>query len=111
MPPKKYNIACVIMGEYKPFLIKIDNTELVGNLKNMIKEAKNALAKFDADHLKLYQVEIPKSDDMGAAVRDKMTENPVELYDLDQLDHVFVGGPKKDNGMVHIIVQPPEPGK
>jgi len=105
-----YSIACVIEGEFKPLVIKIGSKELVGTLKVMIQAAAtNTFGNVDAHHLKLYQVEISKHDNIARTATQKLAENPAELPDLDELADVFAGGPKK--GMVHIIVQRPKSGK
>jgi hypothetical protein len=105
-----YTVVCVTdKNGFKPFVIQIDSSALVGTLKKMIKDEDPSLSNIAAHHLKLYKVEIPRSEDIPAVAKNKLTENPGELPDLDEMDEVFVGGPKKR--LVHIIVQVPKSGK
>ena len=97
------------MDDFSPFMIEIEGSKLVAVLKNKIKEAQPALARFAANHLRLYRVEIPTTDDIQEAARRAIAENPTELLNVDALNDVFVGGPKRKT--IHIIVQHPKSGK
>jgi Crinkler effector protein N-terminal domain len=109
-----WTIWCVLEDEPSLFPIQVASNSPVGILKKEIKKDKKALANFDADHLRLYQVEFSQFPSMSrdarvTAIKDKLAENPPELPDLEELTDIFDGGPKKR--MVHIIVQCPNSGK
>jgi len=114
MPKKKiYTIWCVLANEGSLFSIKIESSEPVDELRKMIKDAKNALAKYDAVHLKLYHVEISDladmaRDDIVEIVEQKLSERPIELGAMKELADVFKDGVKEET---LIIVQHPNSGK
>ena len=57
-----YSLTCFLIGSDGTFQVKIDRTELVGNLKDAIKEKKPvALKDVDADQLTLYKGNIKNS--------------------------------------------------
>jgi Crinkler effector protein N-terminal domain len=59
-----YKLLCIVIGEKAPFSIKIDDTELVDDLKDAIKKKKeHTLGAFDADALNLYKINVNISND------------------------------------------------
>jgi Crinkler effector protein N-terminal domain len=105
-----YTVLCVVEGEVSPFQVEIASSHRVDGLKNRIYRAtKDRFAHIDACHLRLYHVEISVHDDMAKAVKHKLTENPAALLAWKKLADVFKDDVKEET--VHIIVQPPKPGK
>jgi len=104
-----YTIFCFLIGEDSAFPIEIERNKTFGHLKDKIKEKKgNRLANFDANELKLYQLDIIGDERLAKAVEEKLLELPDELGARKVLDQVFEDGVKEET---LIIVQPPKSGK
>ncbi|OQS02092.1 hypothetical protein THRCLA_21511 [Thraustotheca clavata] len=70
-------LVCVVVGEGRPFSVKIEENETVGDLKNLIKVENNNTISCDAKDLELYRVDglaqISKTQfDFNGAVIDDM---------------------------------------
>jgi Crinkler effector protein N-terminal domain len=59
-----YTLLCIVIGGTTPFAVKIDETQLVDELKKAIKkEAEHTCRAFDAYELTLYKINIDISND------------------------------------------------
>jgi len=58
-----YTLFCAILGQETAFLVNIDETQTVDELKKHIKAEEPALASFATDTLTLYKVDIDISND------------------------------------------------
>ncbi|KAF9986697.1 hypothetical protein BGZ65_006582 [Modicella reniformis] len=102
-------IWCVVDGESTAFSVKPKSAESVDDLKKAIKKQRpNDLAKVAADRLALWKVSIPIEDDERPISLDNLTDKK-KLKVSDKISVHFPETPA--NGIVHIIVQLPSPGK
>jgi len=111
-----YSLTCFLIGSDGTFQVKIDRTELVGNLKDAIKEKKPvALKDVDADQLTLYKINVDvNATDKNTyilAVQDisqdlSNSQKATELNPVDELSEVFETGPPPKK-KIHILVTCP----
>ncbi|KAG8754727.1 hypothetical protein FRC14_004710, partial [Serendipita sp. 396] len=106
--PAPYTIFCVFVGGSRPFLVKIDKDEPVGELQEEIKKKKPTY--FDgiyADELTLFHIELKDEERLADDSRKRLQEvpAPVPMNPLKKLVDYFPNPPPSDT--VHIIVELP----
>ena len=106
-----YTILCFLVGGRATFAVDIEQTKLVGHLKEEIKKKiPNQLNHIDPEHLTLYQVEVDASHKptyLRQLDEKTKTLDPLsELNDAEKLSSVFPEGPLEMK--IQILVQPPE---
>jgi Crinkler effector protein N-terminal domain len=100
--PADYAIFSIVVGENRPFIVDISPHKTVAHLKDAIKLKNPAFDNFAAHHLDLYLI--------NHATDGSLIEKAKELLDpMDKLNAVFRGPPL--DGIVHILVQPPQTGE
>jgi Crinkler effector protein N-terminal domain len=105
-----YTLLCIIIGETTLFSVKINETQLVDELKDAIKKkAEPKLDAFAAHELTLYQVEIDASNE---ACIEEVKSKCKNLSQLSMLNPVFELGDCFDSSgplrrAIHILVEPP----
>ena len=125
-PAMPFNLCCAILGQNTAFLLEIDKTQMVDQLKKRIKaENAHALASYDADSLVLYKVNIKiSSEEAFAQVMGKISQNTTYTEEIQVLStkpkHVLTNPTfklsryfkKRDvtKETIHILVEPP-PGE
>ena len=68
--PDIYTVGCLVIGEDVPFTVEIAKSELVGVLKQLIKEKDpDTFAGIEVNFLDLYHVEITDDDELVANVK------------------------------------------
>src|SRR5258708_27672112 len=111
-----YKLFCVVHGDENPFLVKVDSTQLVYELKEEIKAKKQTkFAKFEVDDLTLYHTDIDVSahgTHVSMAVEKKMKELKANrpLHPLPataKLSKFYKTEPPDDT--IHIVIQLPGP--
>jgi len=113
-PPHRqmsYTFLCFLIGGRATFPVDIEQTKLVGHLKEEIKKKiPNQLNHIDPEHLTLYQVEVDASHKptyLRQLDEISKTLDPLsELNDAKKLSAVFPEGPLEMK--IQILVQPPE---
>jgi hypothetical protein len=65
-----YNLSYYLVGDDKPFLVKVETTDMVGNLLYEIINAQPTLANIAPSSLKLYRAEIDDSLDHTGRIRE-----------------------------------------
>ena len=86
-----YNLCCAILGHKTAFSVDIDETRMVGELKDEIKAKKaHALSSYDADSLVLYKVNIniPDNGDNDEAYHQviaKISQNTTYTQEIQNL--------------------------
>jgi len=109
-----YTIWCIIVGETTPFLVEIDETESVDQLKKDIKQtAEPRFAAFAAVQLTLYKIDVDPTDENTyiPIVQDisqdlSNTDKATELDAVDELSEDF-GTTHPSKERIHILVVPP----
>src|SRR5258706_7335916 len=104
-----YTIFCLLEGETKPFPVRIDESQFVGDLKDRITE-KRLDVDVVAVKLELYRIDVDASD-LQKAIKDVETLAPRliptdRLNPTQKLNKVFPSGPLDDQ--IHILVRVPE---
>jgi hypothetical protein len=98
-----YSVLCVVNTEDVPFPVKIEKSEIIGQLKEEIIKKKRAFANIDSNFLDLYHVDIPDAHKMELKANiDAQTLNFPQLSSK-SLINIFPAGPKPDT--VHFIVK------
>jgi len=105
----------MILGEKIPFSVKINETQLVDELKKGIKkENENRFEGLDARDLMLYKVNVAKSDKDYRGIREAIIQGSFELKETDELepteaisDHFTDLDPPKSKA-IHIVVVAPQ---
>jgi hypothetical protein len=72
-----YNLSYYLIGDHKPFLVKVETTDMVGNLLNEIINAQPTLANIAPSSLRLYRADIDDSLDHTGRIRElkRLTQN------------------------------------
>jgi hypothetical protein len=97
-------LVCLVYGDpnAEPFEVKIARKETIGVLKGVIKQKqKPAFDHLPADHLRLWKVQIPITDEETPHI----PELNNKLGPAMEICRVFPAGPPKDH--IHIIVKVP----
>ena len=83
-----YTLICVIVGDTRVFTVDIDGSRTVDALKDAIKVKQLALAPYNANHLKLYRVNVDVSNmETRTTTILQIFQNPkVNWKELDSLD-------------------------
>ncbi|KAF9395528.1 hypothetical protein BGZ94_006552, partial [Podila epigama] len=102
-------LFCLVDGEAtsNAFPVKIESTETIGGLKELIKTKKsNDFQDVDADKLTLWHVSIPDDDDddIPIVLNNVITKDQKKLKATRELSDVWSHKPPKDT--IHVIVQP-----
>ena len=110
-----YTLTCMILGEKTLFPVKINETQLVGELKDKIKEKGEIRFKdIDAFELDLYKLNVAKSDNDYHQIREAITKGLFELNKTNELDAVdaisgyFIDPDRPKDQAIHIVVVPPQ---
>ena len=107
-----YKLSCFLIGGDTTFKVKIDSTGEVSDLKNQIKEKKQALKDIDADHLTLHRVTIDTSLRQGALISKLKTlsENLPECMPLNDDVELLsnISGETSAGKRYYILVRAPE---
>ncbi|KAG2086817.1 uncharacterized protein F5147DRAFT_781513 [Suillus discolor] len=98
-------LNCIVLGDdpCHIFPVNVERTKTVGDLRNVIKDAKKP--EFDhvaADRLELWKVKINLNDTNFC---NAIIDEGVELHPLTKLSDVFVDGIER--GCIHIVVRHP----
>ena len=107
-----YTLSCMILGEKIPFSVKINETQLVDELKKGIKnENGNRFKGLDARDLMLYKLNVAKSDKDYRKIREAIAQGLFELKETDELEPTDVisecfADPKSN--AIHIVVVAPQ---
>ncbi|PKY20772.1 hypothetical protein RhiirB3_434161 [Rhizophagus irregularis] len=100
-----------VVGEDQAFIIEIDRTKTISQLRDTIKAYKeNVFKTLDANQLRLWKVNIPliKAREINAETNIAQKFGAVELKDVfDTIEEHFGTNPTAKN--IHVIVQPPPP--
>ena len=104
-----YNLTCFLIGDKTIFKVEIDSAKEVGNLKNAIKQQKQAALKdVDADKLTLDRVTINRSLEPEARIHElqRLSNNSSECTplgdDMRELSDIFDKTPPA--GQVYLIL-------
>ncbi|UZO21680.1 uncharacterized protein OCT59_014067 [Rhizophagus irregularis] len=104
-------LGCFVVGEDQAFIIEIDRTKTISQLRDTIKAYKeNVFKTLDANQLRLWKVNIPliKAREINAETNIAQKFGAVELKDVfDTIEEHFGTNPTAKN--IHVIVQPPPP--
>jgi len=104
-------LVCIISGEKTPFLIKINEDQLVGKLKDAMKEEQQLL--WLTRQFMLYKLNARMSDKDYSTVIKDISQNSFDLkekeplYLLHTLANIFSDTVHLKD-MVHILVVPPQ---
>ena len=107
-PTQLLSLNCLIHGEVqeKMFTVKIDKTENVSILKDLIKEKRaSRLEHVDTSDLDLWKVSIPMDSDAGERL--KSINNLEPLKPFLSLSGVF---PHVEGNHLHVVVRSPIDG-
>ena len=117
------NLFCAILGENSPLSVPFDETQIVDELKKLIKkEAAQTLASVDAHNLTLYEVNIDiSSDEALKQVTGKVSQNTTytqEIQDLSTKPKRALTNPAEDlseywgedlpKKTIHVLVELPQ---
>ena len=110
----EYTLNCIVLGEASVFPVKINNAQLVGELKKAIKNKKpNDFNDVDADQVTLHQIRIviPDDDDEYNKIMNGISQ-PGYVFDPKRtliptykISRYFGQGPEGD---IHILVELPK---
>jgi len=110
-----YTLTCMILGEKTLFPVKINETQLVGELKDKIKEKGEIRFKdIDAFELDLYKLNVAKSDNDYHQIREAITKGLFKLNKTDELDapdkisRYFADPDCPKDMAIHIVVVEPK---
>jgi Crinkler effector protein N-terminal domain len=106
----QYRFLCIVIGEKTEFSVKVDDADLVDELKDAIKKkVEHALGAFDAHALTLYKVEINRSNaEEYIKNLQEASQNPSSNPRLDPADELkvhYASSPPPQ--MLHILVELP----
>ena len=108
----EYTLNCIVLGEESAFPVKTNNAQLVGELKEEIKDIR--FKNIDADELKLYKLNIAISDPDYPKVQADISKEKFECKEADKLESVvglskYFGdsNPPKQSA-IHIVVVAPQ---
>jgi len=108
----EYTLNCIVLGEASVFPVKINDAQLVGELKKAIKnENPNDFKDIDAHHLTLYKIKIVIPDDEGDNILDRVSQpgyvfDPKDkLFPTHKMSRYFGQDP---DGDIHILVELPQ---
>ncbi|KAH9131985.1 hypothetical protein AeRB84_021483 [Aphanomyces euteiches] len=112
-------VVCVVVGEGRPFSVKIEENEIVDELKKLIKKEKQDIITFDSDKLELYLVDglaqIGKTrfafkgtviDDMPSKLLDHFNGSTTEMVETFTLTKYPQLNDSSD-GKIHVLVVVP----
>src|SRR5579871_6728865 len=99
-------LLCLVKGNTtaNAFPVDIEKDQLVGHLKEAIKEKIDVPANFKAKDLKLWKKEIP--DDQDDLLSNLILNDEPELLATREIGDYWTEKPPKRN--IHVIVEPPE---
>ena len=109
-----YTIWCLISGEDNEFHVKLDESNMVAHLKEIIKVTCQ-LASMDAKKLTLYHINLKLSDEAGAPplhntikmmMKELKEKGESPLHPIHKVRKYYPAG--LDDNMVQIFVQLPE---
>jgi len=111
----EYTLNCIVLGEGSVFPVKINDAQLVGELKDKIK-GKNVIrfSHIDAAQLKLYKLNVAKSDNDYDQIREAITNGLFELNktnvldEVDTLSYCFADPNPPKSRAIHIVVVSPQ---
>ncbi|KIJ13061.1 hypothetical protein PAXINDRAFT_100881 [Paxillus involutus ATCC 200175] len=112
-PETIITLNCLVSGGgcRNIFSVKIDKTETVGTLKNLIKSKKPiAFRNVDANTLVLWKLEVPESllcddDTLKETIKSFNLQAEHSLFPVNRLSQIFPKTPNPDH--LHIFVEPP----
>ena len=110
-----YTLTCMILGEKTLFPVKINETQLVDELKDKIKEKNgNRFKGLNARDLTLYKLNVAKSDKDYRKIREAIAQGLFELKetgDLEPTDVIsgcFIDPDRPKDQAIHIVVVEPK---
>ena len=110
-----YTLNCMILGEKTLFPVKINETQLVDELKDKIKEKNgNRFKGLNARDLTLYKLNVAKSDKDYRKIREAIAQGLFELKETDQLEptdvisRCFIDPDRPKDQAIHIVVVEPK---
>ena len=99
-------LLCLVKGNTlaNAFPVDINKDQLVGHLKEAIKEKIDVPANFKAKDLKVWKV--PISDDHVDPLNNLSLEDSEELLAIRKISKYFPDSPPEEH--IHVLVSPPE---
>ena len=107
--PADYAIICTTLDKNRPFVVDISPHKIVAHLKDAIKTKRHAFDNIDADDLDLYLINLADDGSLIEKVDKLLAGQPPPLDPIKKLSAVFLKPP--EDGIVHILVQPPRAGE
>jgi len=109
----EYTLNCLILGEINPFPVTINQTQLVGKLKDAIKEEQQL--SYPTRLLTLYKINVGVSDDnkyksiLHGVSQPGYVFNPkFELNPVHEISWYFGQSSDRPKGAIHILVETPQ---
>ena len=114
----EYTLNCIVLGEASVFPVKINDAQLVGELKKAIKNEKpNDFKDIDADHLTLHRIRInldASDEDEYDRILDEVSQPGYvftpkrKLRDVWEISQYYGDPSYRQRGAIHILVEPPQ---